>query len=237
MPKVSIVMPTYNQWDHIQDALVGLQKQVFQDFDLVIVVDGNPDRNADYNRINPAILRKTTIVNYLDNRGTAYALNMGFRLCTGKYWTWVSSDNVMHPNWLEKMVEYLDNNKQKDVVYSAYIRETGEIKEHEWCCCDRKMYAQIPYQEDRMIGDQNCFIGPAFLYRSWLQYAVGDVRGKISHDYDWWLRAEEADAKFGVIYEPLCTYRVHDERVTVTRKNEYDAHHWQEEAKKRRGMM
>ena len=39
------------------------------------------------------------------------------------------------------------------------------------------------------------------------------------------------------IPDVLCDYRVHDQRATVTRREQYDADHWQDEARKRRGLL
>lgn len=62
--------------------------------------------------------------------------------------------------------------------------------------------------------------------------------GKISHDYDHWLRIEEvcaaAHKRIIGLNKSLCWYRAHDARATVRRRHEFDAHYWQQEARERR---
>jgi len=112
------------------------------------------------------------------------------------------------------------------VIYSAYYHGSYDHVFH------------APYDPNRLINDQNCFFGPCFLIRTEVWRAVGGHRGKISHDYDHWLRVEEECAKRNLRIvchpQPVCFYRTHDQRATVTRRREYDADHWQMVGKARR---
>jgi hypothetical protein len=113
------------------------------------------------------------------------------------------------------------------VVYSAFNYGLPNGKKH-----------YTPYEPDKLIHTLNCFFGPSFLIRREVWLEAGEHRGKISHDYDHWLRIEEVcqrlDLKIVSIPDTLCDYRVHNKRVTVTRRHEFDACEWQEEAKRRR---
>ena len=98
-------------------------------------------------------------------------------------------------------------------------------------------YHYTEYSPEKLILSTNCFFGPIFIIRKdvWQKH-----RGKISHDYDNWLRVEEACWKEGLdiigVDEDLCYYRVHDKRVTVTRRHQFDASQWQLEAEVRRAV-
>ena len=46
MPKVSIIIPCYNQAEFLLQALQGLQEQTLQDFECIIVDDGSTDSSA-----------------------------------------------------------------------------------------------------------------------------------------------------------------------------------------------
>jgi len=230
-PTVSIVMPTYRQAAFLPDALEGLANQTFKDFELIVVQDG-PDpethivlKQSEYMRGKKWYTRK-------ENGGTAEALNQGFEYARGKYWTWVSSDNVMHWDWLKTLVHVLDE-MPYDVIYTGYIRDTGRMAADGWASnggCKPTVF-QHPYEP--LINSENCFIGPSFLYRCELHEKVGPHRGAISHDYDWWLRAEE-HGTIGWWEDCLATYRVHGGRVTVTKKKTYDANKWRKAALARR---
>lgn len=219
MPIVSVLMPTYNQSRFLPRALVGLFDQTFKDFELIVCDDGSMDAT-------PQILQGTgaRVVTHDYNRGAATAINTAAALSTGEYMTWVSSDNVMRPDWLECLVGRMAGN---GAVYSAYHRidEGRETDEHPG-----------PYAPERLISSENCFFGPSFLIRRevWQEH-----RGKSSHDFDQWTRVEEAcwDRGLGIEYvdRVLCDYYAGPWCTARARPELYDAHLWRAEALKRRG--
>ena len=243
MTRVGVVMPTFNQHFHIGDALHGLLGQSFTDFGLVVVVDGPDDGKtaSEIDKLIPKFKEESIPIEVLfleENTGTANALNVGhaeaIRMFGPEYLTWVSSDNVMFPAFLNVLVEYLDTNKDMPFVYSKYIRCAGRIEDGRWSTKSVRALRTIS-RPRKLIKTVNCYIGPSFLYRESLWEFVGDHRGNISHDYDWWLRAEEeCDFNYGFVDRQLCEYRVHSERVTITRKEDNDASHWQAQALRRR---
>lgn len=242
-PTVGVVMPTYRHWNHIEEALESYAAQTYTRRRLVVVIDGC-ERTRDLFKERDFSERfRCAVLPMSMNRGPASAISIGHdylmadgpALCVPQYLTWISSDNVMHPEWLSRMVECLESDRDAMACYSPYIRETGSFENGRWHCRSSTVFRkrQVPdYWRDR-----NCNIGPAFLYRAELWGAVGPHRGVTAHDYDWWLRAEEVPGwKLARVEEPLCTYRVHSERITVRRRAENDALHWATEARKRRGL-
>jgi glycosyltransferase involved in cell wall biosynthesis len=206
MTTFSAIMPTYNQAAYIGEAVDSVFPQVDE---FILVDDGSTDGTAD-------IVAAT--VTLAANHGTANAINQGFAKTTGDWVTWVSSDNTHTPNWRAKLEESFADDV--GVVYSAFRFGIGGKVLH------------TPYDRRRLIGQENCYFGPSFAIRRdvWLK--------AISHDYDHWLRVEEACWAMGLrivsIPDALCDYRVHDERATVVRKHQYDAHVWQAKALERR---
>jgi cellulose synthase/poly-beta-1,6-N-acetylglucosamine synthase-like glycosyltransferase len=161
------------------------------------------------------------------NLGTAAAINTAFADATGKYVTWVSSDNVMHPRWLERLAGELDENSSLGAVYSAFncCQQGGETRE----------VRQGPYDPDRLLASENCYFGPSFLIRRevWQEH-----RGGTAHDYDSWTRVEEAcwdrGLTIGYVDEPLCDYHKGDWNTAMRFPELYDAPKWQAEAMRRR---
>ncbi len=215
----TVIMPTWNQAKFLEEAVESVLAQS-SPLELIVVVDG---RQPESEAILQRYAGRLTVKLLDHNQGTAVALNTGFAAADplSEFWTWVSSDNVMYPSWLERLRSYLETHLHADAVYSAYLRDHGK----------KQVRCGQPF--DGLIQSQNCYIGPSFLYRAALGHRVGEHRGRICHDYDWWLRAEEAGT-IEYLDEPLCLYRVHRERATVLLRHEYDAPHWQAEARERR---
>ena len=214
--RVGIVMPTYNQAQWLPAAV-----QTAGDGDLLVVDDGSTDST-------PEILRALNVPTVRqENAGTASAINRGVEALSGcDAYTWISSDNVMVPGWLDPLRAELD--RGAGAAYGAYWWNNGSV-------CLRMFRTYAPEQ---LVSDRNCFFGPAFLIRASVWHEAGGHRGKISHDYDHWLRVEEVCWRRGLpivgVDKPLCWYNAHDQRVTITRAQDYDADHWQAEARKRR---
>lgn len=236
-PVVSIVMPTYNQAGWLPSALASILSQEYQDWELICVDDGSTDSTpeilASWASLHSARIR---VVTHSTNRGTAEAINTGARKSFGWLRTWVSSDNVMHSDWLAKMVPILKSRPKVGAVYSGFTYRRLDVDGNE---INRGHHFTM-HHPDRLIGQLDCYYGPAFVLRTDTWMAVGPHRGAISHDYDHWLRVEEVcqQLRLEIVGLPgsLCTYNAHPARVTVTRSDQYDAAHWHQRALKRRGL-
>jgi glycosyltransferase involved in cell wall biosynthesis len=226
-------MPTYNQAQWLPGALASV---VRQDNHLgyprmrVVVDDASTDATA-------TVLRKThedhsvALLRHEANQGTAAAINTGAAHLADQVdaLTWVSSDNVMEWDWLY-FLEREVLQEGAGAAYGGFLRVTA----------DRLSYHFTPYDPDKLISGLECYMGPAFLIRKDVWIEAGPHRGRISHDYDHWLRVEEVCWKRGLpivgVDQPLCWYNAHDKRASVVRRHEFDAAHWQAEARKRRGL-
>jgi glycosyltransferase involved in cell wall biosynthesis len=230
MPTVSVLLPTYNQGRFLPDALAALAAQTFRDFELIACDDGSTDDTADIfceQGFGPA---GCCLTSHEENRGTAAAINSAAALATGRYWTWVSSDNTHPPNWLATLAEYLDAHPKAQAVYSPYRRldlfpDTGKTRP--------RVQSPGPYDPARLISGLDCYFGPSFLIRraAWLEHREG-----LAHDYDWWLRFEETTDAIGYCPEPLCDYRMGPWQTGRNRPAALlaDARKWQAEAVRRR---
>lgn len=220
---IAVLLPTYNQAEFLPDALAGLAAQTRRDFELIACDDGSTDGT-------PQILRGGGVrsVTHPTNLGTAAAINSAAGLIgpEARYVTWVSSDNRMHPRWLERLAGELEGRPTLGAVYSAF----------NWCDGpDVRPLRQGPYGPERLIGSEACFVGPSFLIRRdvWQSH-----RGFNSHDYDHWLRVEEAcwskGLTIGYVDEVLCDYRRGEWNTCRRRPDLYDAPRWRREAIERR---
>lgn len=227
--RIGVIMPSYNQDKWLAAALEGYAKQTSPS-DLVVVNDASTDNTVQILKGHSHLFK--IVVTHEKNKGSAEAINTG--VCAldtfkGEYdaLTWISSDNVMAPSWLEILSRAMEEN-EAGVTYGGFTWKKG----------NQSHYLFRQHQRDHLINDRNCYYGPAFLIRGDVWKKAGPHRGRISHDYDHWLRVEEVCYRLGLpilgIDRDLCLYNAHDERATVIRAHEFDAHYWQEEAKKRR---
>lgn len=229
-PEVSVFMPTYNQASMLRRALKGVRSQTFRDFELLVCNDGSSDETAE---ILSSEIESTPmeVFTHPKNMGSAEAINTCAKAATGRIWTWISSDNVMLPGWLETLVPELTEGSKLGAVFSAFtqVRPGGSR---------RGICKRGGYRPGDLISSENCFFGPSFLILAEVWKKAGGQRGRTSHDYDHWTRVEEAcwDMGLSIKYVPvsLCDYYTGPWQAMVARKNEYDAGRWRAEAIRRR---
>ncbi len=211
MPKISIVLPTYNGQKYIKKSIESVIEQTFQDWELIIVDDCSTDDTfnivSEYQKYNSRI----KVIHNEVNKKLPLSLNIGFSYAKGKYLTWTSDDNEYLPSALDKMNTYLDENLDEVMVCAGYnvINERGEY-----------LYNSRHYSKDEMYI--NNYVGACFLYRKCVLETVGNYNESqfLVEDYEYWLRILFQYEKIGYINASLYCYRIHENSLTTQRKKD-----------------
>lgn len=118
MPKVSIIIPCYNQAEFLLQALEALQKQTLKDFECIIVDDGSTDSSA---QIADEFIKQDNRFRLIrkPNGGTATARNMGLRTATGKYVQFLDADDELDTKKLELQSAKMDA-EELDMSFTDY---------------------------------------------------------------------------------------------------------------------
>lgn len=226
-PLVSIVLPTYNHSSYLEEAIKGVLSQTYKNIELIIVNDGSTDGTA--NILNKYKKNKNIkIITHSVNRGLPAALNTGFKEATGEYYTWTSADNIQLPEQIETLVNILEGNPQKALVYSNYQIIDGEGKPlingnnriHNRTAEDKSLVI-LPFLIDRknFLESKDNFLGASFLYRRTAALEIGeyDINLFGAEDYDFWLRLLD---KFEAVHcdEILYKYRFHKDTLNARAK-------------------
>ena len=203
--KVSIVLPTYNQCHFLPDAVKTILNQTYSNFELIIVNDGSTDATSMLltNLQNPQI----RVLNQ-QNQGLPNALNAGFALARGEYWTWTSTDNVVGPTWLEELVKALDQSPQ-DVGY-AFSHYAGMDEQGKILFVNQDQRFDVPTLLMRHTGNAS------FLYRASLARQVGPYDSELvyAEDLDMWVRMASV-TRAQHVPTVLYYYRLHANSMTT----------------------
>jgi len=122
MPALSIIVPVYKVEPYLRKCIDSILAQTFTDFELILVDDGSPDNC-------PAICEEYAerdsriIVIHKENGGQASARNRGLDIAKGDYIGFVDSDDWIHPQMYEIMIDVLKE-KCVDIVKCDCIRTT-----------------------------------------------------------------------------------------------------------------
>ncbi len=118
IPKVSVIIPFYNRFDWVKEALTSVFAQTFTDYEIILIDDGSKDdiRLSDVPLDDPRIklIQK-------ENGGPGAARNVGIDMASGEYIAFLDSDDLFLPDKLEKQLKYME---QENIHFShtPYIR-------------------------------------------------------------------------------------------------------------------
>lgn len=147
MPKVSVILPTYNRIYYLMDAIQSVLIQEYEDFELIIVDDGSTDGTTEAvqklkdNRIH---------YYYQENSGRSSARNVGLEKATGDYIAFIDSDDIWLPNKLRQQVEILDNSQEKIGVIHGGVIFFKEKKQKKLV---EKTWKSYNYRSDSSVFD------------------------------------------------------------------------------------
>jgi glycosyltransferase involved in cell wall biosynthesis len=129
MPRISVVIPTFNRVHTLGRAIASVLGQGFWDFELIIVDDGSTDETAELVAgIRFANLR---LIRGTGNRGANWARNEGVRASRGEIICFLDSDDEFLPDKLAYVAEYFERRPEIDVLLDSYERRTdthGEVR-------------------------------------------------------------------------------------------------------------
>lgn len=109
--KFSVITPTYNRAEYIQQAIKSIQDQTITDWEYIIIDDGSTDTTAE---IIQLLIHTDSRIKYIQqlNSGAQAARNNGVDHAQGEYVVYLDSDDIAKPQLLEKIAEALTDPKK-----------------------------------------------------------------------------------------------------------------------------
>lgn len=218
---VSVVLPVYNGDKYLIGAIESVLSQTYKNIELIIVDDGSTDHSGEiadaYARLNPHVKAARQ-----SNLRLPAALNRGFEIAGGEFFTWISADNIMRREFIAETVEELNRDKEAAMVYSnmRLIDHRGDILRgfgwYEYPPGSGNVI--LPASTLNLNTKANNTIGAAFMYRASAADIIGGYDGDMFgfEDYDYWMRMNEVfKIKHSDFKKPLYYYRMHDGSLTA----------------------
>ncbi len=124
MPRVSVIIPTYNRADKLPRSIESVLDQTLEDFELLVVDDGSTDATE-------AVVTgyddpRVKYIPHEVNRGASAARNTGIEYAEGDYIALLDSDDEFTPEKLERQVELLDSRSDEWVAAYCGVEITFE---------------------------------------------------------------------------------------------------------------
>ena len=116
MPKVSVIIASYNHEDYVGEAIQSVLDQSFQDFEIVIVDDASTDKSVE--RIKKFKDKRIKLIISELNKGQFATTNQAILASKGKYISILNSDDAYFPDKLERQVKFLEAHPMYAAVFS-----------------------------------------------------------------------------------------------------------------------
>ena len=112
MSEISVIVPVYNVEDYLERCIDSILAQTFQNFDLILIDDGSPDRCGEICD-NYAKMDNRVVVIHQENGGLAHARNRGIEWTLSnsdtKWICFIDSDDWINKTYLEGLYEAAKN--------------------------------------------------------------------------------------------------------------------------------
>lgn len=205
MAAISVLMAVYNCDRYLREAIDSILDQTWSDFEFIIVNDGSTDSSLQILKeySDPRI----KVVTYEENKGVAYARNVGLEQCTSEFVALMDADDIALPDRLKLEYEYLMEHSEIDGVYAKFrnLDVDGTLLERE----QPMAYYNYKYVKAVMIFE-NTIANLTAMFRRRIveEYQLRyDETCKIGSDYRFWIEY----LRYGKIVgldKVVCYYRL-----------------------------
>lgn len=214
-PRISVILPVYNNERYLDEAIESILKQTYLDFELIIITEfGSSAKSIEI--IDSYKDERIAIIKNGHRLGLARSLNLGLMLAKGEYVARMDADDVSEPRRFALQVEYLDRNQNVAVCGSYVITVDGDGKAIEW----------VKYPVEPLVVKWSMFLSCAIGHSSIMArketlQSMGGYRedAKQAEDYDLWLRMLE---KHNITNLPQFIHkrRRHESNTSISKRDE-----------------
>ncbi len=207
-PLVSIIIPVHNKYEYTHRSLFSIREHsIGVDYEVIIADDASTDEtfNIKDNIKNLTISRNDVSLGFLENCNTAASL------ANGKYILFLNNDTVVQPNWLNSLVNLLENDStigmtgSKLIYPDGLLQEAGGIIWSDGSGWNYGKFGQPNAPEYNYLKEVDFISGASILIRSSLWNEIGSFDKRFIPAYyeDTDLAFEVRKKGYKVVYQPL----------------------------------
>ena len=217
MPRVSVIIPSYNHEKYVAESLNSVFSQTYQDFEIIITDDGSQDRTVEViKQFNDPRIK---LFCFSQNQGAVVAANHCIQNAQGEFIALLNSDDVFKPQKLEVQVKFLDENSNIGAVFSQaqFIGENSQVltivNYENFDKENRTRFEWLNY----FFYHGNCLCHPSILIRKECYDNIGlyDPRLAQLPDFEFWIRLCQKYEIF-VLPEKLVKFRIRDNEANAS---------------------
>ncbi len=203
--KISIITPSYNQCQYIEECIKSVSNQTYKNLEHIIIDNHSTDGTVKL--VESLSHPRIQFISEADT-GQGDAINKGFALSNGDIIMWLNADDFLaSDSVISKIVEKFYKNKDIDIVYGGvefvdylglFLRYVPPLK----VCLDMLNY--VAY-----IGNSNIFVSRGAFVRCPI-----DQNYHFVIDHEWLMRIFRCNFQYKMINIPITKFRKHSEAKT-----------------------
>jgi len=124
VPKVSVIIPTFNRSQLLERALNSVLSQSFNDFEIIVIDDASTDKTIEQLQKNFKQEIKMGIIRYIrneENKGRSTCRNTGIKLAEGELIAFLDDDDYWLPEHLGTLSSFIDEHKNIGIAFSNWL--------------------------------------------------------------------------------------------------------------------
>lgn len=209
MDKISVIIPTYNVEKYVEDAILSILNQTYENLEIIIVDDASTDNTLSILKELQKKDDRIKLFHNKTNKKIAETLNYAIGQSHGEFIARMDGDDISYSNRLEILYNFLNNNSQFDLVGSqtVTINEFGEtISFSKLPLLETNIYKGLKY---RMATVLHIWLARKNVYDKLKEYRISSAE-----DYDFLLRLISNKIRFTNVPDYLYKVRVRSGNTT-----------------------
>jgi len=117
-PKISIIVPSYNQGEYLERTLLSILNQNYPNTEIIVIDGGSNDSTTE------VIKKYEEFIDFWvseKDSGQSNALNKGFDKASGDIYGWQNSDDIYLPGVFQKVLKLFGEMEHKKVIYGNWV--------------------------------------------------------------------------------------------------------------------
>jgi len=209
--KVSIIIPTYNRTTYLNKAIDSVLSQTYHNIELIIIDDSSSDK---VEKLCSSYGDKVKYFHRTKKSGIASAINFALQNMKGDWYKWMSDDDVLPKNAIEKFINHAKNsNGQILYPHLEYIDRNDEVvgTRIQQSFLDKYQFAALFWRHQIVIS------ASLFIHKSCFDIVgLFENNYETAFDYKWCLKALVLhDYQFVQVPEILYQFRIHEEQSSI----------------------
>ncbi len=210
--RVDVIIPTFNGWAYLERCLLALDRQVYRDFNVIVVDDDSSDGTAERLRDDRPDVR---VLALNKNVGLATGIDLALQVSDAELVALLNNDTEADPEWLDVLVSTIDRHRGTGAIASklrlldrtSHLHSAGDTYGRNGRPGNRGVWHEDDGQFDREEEVFGACAGAALYRRSALD-RVAEIDGDVL-DRDFFMYCEDVDLSwrlrllgYSIVYAP-----------------------------------